>query len=137
MKYSQDQNIDLFPLFIKEKHWVEINHPGPTEDTEQHVKEEISGQFFSCPEPINEKISPSIIQPTSVLHPPVHSENIKLRLSQNEGQELISFHLSSPNYKFFDPGGLYMEMCFPKALEPMCSFSFFSRIVYIFPCFLL
>jgi hypothetical protein len=77
MKYFQDQTIDPFPLFIKEKHWVEISHPGPAEDTEQHVKEELSGQFFSCPEPVNEQISPSISQPASVLHPHVHSEKIK------------------------------------------------------------
>jgi hypothetical protein len=118
MKYFQDQTIDPFPLFIKEKHWVEINHPGPAEDTEKHVKEELSGQFFSCPEPVNEKISPGISQPASVLHPPVHSENIKRWVSHNEGQELISFQLSSPDYKFCDPVGLYMELCFPKALEP-------------------
>jgi hypothetical protein len=33
MKYFQDQTIEPFPLFIKEKNWVEINHPRPTEDT--------------------------------------------------------------------------------------------------------
>jgi hypothetical protein len=34
MKDFQDQTIETFPLFIKEKNWVEINHPGPTKDTE-------------------------------------------------------------------------------------------------------
>jgi hypothetical protein len=118
MKDFQDQTIEHFPLFIKEKHWVEIIHHGPAEDTEQHVKEELSVQFFSCPEPVNEQISLGISQPTSVLHPLVHSKNIKRRVSHNEGHELISCQLSSPDYKFFDLMGLYMELCFPKALEP-------------------
>jgi hypothetical protein len=33
-------------------------------------------------------------------------------------QEVISYQLSFPDYKFCDPVGLYMELCFPKALEP-------------------
>jgi hypothetical protein len=39
--------------------------------------EEINVHRVSCPELVNEKMSPSISQPASVLHPPVHSENIK------------------------------------------------------------
>jgi hypothetical protein len=39
MKDFQDHTIEPFPLFNKEKHWVEINHPGPIEDIEQHVRE--------------------------------------------------------------------------------------------------
>jgi hypothetical protein len=57
MKDFQDQTIDPFSLFIKEKHWVEINHPGPTKDIEKHLNEELSGKFISCPGPVNEKIS--------------------------------------------------------------------------------
>jgi hypothetical protein len=76
MKDFQDHTIEPFPLLIKEKHWVEINYPRLTESTEQHVKEELSGQFISCPEPVIEQVSPGISQPASVLHPPVHSENI-------------------------------------------------------------
>jgi hypothetical protein len=35
-----------------------------------------------------------------------------------EAQEVISCQLSFPDYKLCDPMGLYMELCFPKALEP-------------------
>jgi hypothetical protein len=31
-KDFQDHTIDPFPLYIKEKHCVEINHPGSTKD---------------------------------------------------------------------------------------------------------
>jgi hypothetical protein len=54
MKYFQDHTIEPFPLLIKENHWVEISYPRLTENTEQHVKEELSGQFISCPEPVIE-----------------------------------------------------------------------------------
>jgi hypothetical protein len=95
--------------------------------------EELNVQFISCPEPVNEKISPGISQPASVLHPPVHSENIKRWVSNNEGQEVISYQLSFPDYKFCDPVGLYMELCFPKALEPAKLFilSSFGGIVSV------
>jgi hypothetical protein len=111
MKDFQDHTIEPFPLLIKEKHWVEINYPRLAENTKQHVKEELSGQFISYPEPVIEQVSPGINQPASVLHPPVHSENITRRVSRNKGQELISYQLSSPDYKFCDPVGLYMELC--------------------------
>jgi hypothetical protein len=39
MKDFQDHTIDPFPLYFKEKHCVDINHLGSTEDIEQHVKE--------------------------------------------------------------------------------------------------
>jgi hypothetical protein len=38
MKNFQDHTIDPFPLYIKEKHCVEINHPRLAEDTKQYVK---------------------------------------------------------------------------------------------------
>jgi hypothetical protein len=69
-------------------------------------------------ETVSEKISPGISQPASVLHPPVYSENIERWVSNNEVQEVISYQSSFPDYKFCDPVGLYMELCFPKALEP-------------------
>jgi hypothetical protein len=126
IKDFQDHTIEPFPLFIKEKHWVEINHPGPAEDIEQHVKEELSGQFFFCPKLVNEQISPGNSQPASILHSPVHSENIKRQVSHNEGQELISCQLSTHDYKFCDHVVLYMELCFPKALEPTKLFTLSS-----------
>jgi hypothetical protein len=39
--------------------------------------EELKVQIISCPEPVNEQISPGINCPASVLYPPVHSENIE------------------------------------------------------------
>ena len=54
MKDFQDHTIEPFPLLIKEKHRVGINYPRLAENTEQHVKEELSGHFISCPEPVIE-----------------------------------------------------------------------------------
>jgi hypothetical protein len=68
-------------------------------------------------ETVSEKISPGISQPASFLHPPIYSENIKRRVSNNEVQEVISYQSIFPDYKFCDPVGLYIELCFPKALE--------------------
>jgi hypothetical protein len=53
--------------------------------------DELNVHFISCLEPVNEKISPGIIQPTSVLYPPVHSEDIKRRVSNIEVQEVFSY----------------------------------------------
>ena len=80
--------------------------------------------FISCPKPISEKISPGISQHAFVLHPPVYYENIERQVRSNEGQEVISYQLRFPDYKFCDPVGLYMELCFPKALEPAKLFVF-------------
>jgi hypothetical protein len=133
MKYFQDHTLEPFPLLIKEKNWVEIIYPRLAENREQHVKEEISGQFISYPEPVIKQVSPGIIQPALVLHPPMHSENITQWVSRNKGQELISYQLSSPDYKFCDLVGLYMEMCFPKALEraDLFTLSSFGGIVSV------
>jgi hypothetical protein len=80
--------------------------------------EELEVQFISCLKPVNEKISPRINRPASVLYPPVHSDNIEQRVSNNEVQKVISYQSSFLDYKFCDPVGLYMELCFPKSLEP-------------------
>jgi hypothetical protein len=84
--------------------------------------EELKVQFISCLEPANEKVSPGINRPSSVLYPPVHSENIDQHVSNHEEQEVISYQSSFPDYKFCDPVRLYMELCFPKALEPASLF---------------
>jgi hypothetical protein len=39
MKDFQDHTIEPFPLYIKEDHCVEINHIGPTKDTDKHDRE--------------------------------------------------------------------------------------------------
>jgi hypothetical protein len=69
-------------------------------------------QFIPYIELENEKVSPGINQLTSVLYPPVHSENIERQVRNKEVQEVISYMSSFPDYNFFDPVGLYMEMCF-------------------------
>jgi hypothetical protein len=74
MKDFQDQTIDPFPLLIKEKNWVEINHPRPAEDTEHHVKEELSGHFISYPGPVNKQISLDLNRSVSSLYPPENNE---------------------------------------------------------------
>jgi hypothetical protein len=80
--------------------------------------EEINVQLISCIEPVNEKISPGINQPASLLYPPIHSMDIEQQLSNDEVQEVFSDQLSFPDYKCFDPVELYLEMCFPQVLDP-------------------
>jgi hypothetical protein len=46
--------------------------------------EELNVQFIPCLEPVNEKISPGISQPTSFLYPPVHSKDIEQQVRNNE-----------------------------------------------------
>jgi hypothetical protein len=81
-------------------------------------KEEINVQLISCPSLINEQISPGISKPASILYPPVHAENIKQHVSNDEIKEVTFYQFSMPYYKFYDPVGLYMELNFPKASEP-------------------
>jgi hypothetical protein len=54
-------------------------------------------------------------------------------VSNDEVQEVFSYQLSFPDYKFFDPVGLYLELCFPQALEPAKLFilSSFGGIVSV------
>jgi hypothetical protein len=88
--------------------------------------EELKVQFISCLEPANEQASPGISRQASVLYPPVESENIKQWVSNKEVQQVISYQLSFRDYKLCDPVGLYMELCFPKAMEPAWLFIFSS-----------
>jgi hypothetical protein len=66
----------------------------------------------------SEKIKGKWIKPASILYPPVHVENIKQHVSNDEIKEVTFYQFSMPYYKFYDPVGLYMELNFPKALEP-------------------
>jgi hypothetical protein len=50
--------------------------------------EEINVQLISFPSLINEQISPGINKPASVLYPPVHVENIKQHVSNDEIKEV-------------------------------------------------
>jgi hypothetical protein len=102
MQDSQEQTAEPYPLFVKEKYYEEINHPGPIEDTEQHEEEhsfpkvpiyddyesdpwesygeeeeQQKGQFVSCPYPVRKKPSLGTSQPTSTIHPPVPTIDIQ------------------------------------------------------------
>jgi hypothetical protein len=46
-------------------------------------KEDLNVQLVSCPTLVNEKISPGISQPASILYPPKHSKNIKQYVSND------------------------------------------------------
>jgi hypothetical protein len=96
-------------------------------------KEELNVQLVSYLALVNEKISPKISQPASILYPLVHSKNTKQQVRNNELKEVISNHVSVPYYKFYDPIGLYMELSFPKAFEPTKLFilSSFGGIVSV------
>jgi alpha-galactosidase/6-phospho-beta-glucosidase family protein len=42
MQDFQEHTTEPYPLFIKEKYYEEINHPGPAEDTESRLKRKLS-----------------------------------------------------------------------------------------------
>jgi hypothetical protein len=96
-------------------------------------KEEINVHLTSYPAFVNEKISLGISQPASILYLPLHSENTKQQVSNNEVKYVISYQFSVPYYKFYDPKELRMELSFPKALEPAKLFilSSFGGIVSV------
>jgi hypothetical protein len=54
-------------------------------------KEELNVQLISCPTLVNEKISPRISQPASIIYPPIHSENTEQQLGNNEVREVIYY----------------------------------------------
>jgi hypothetical protein len=74
MKDFQQHATESFPLYIEEKHCMEISHPRPAEDQEQSFpmgpvydnydsdpwesheegEEEPKESFISCPEPISQ-----------------------------------------------------------------------------------
>jgi hypothetical protein len=89
MKDFQDHTIEPFPLFSKEKHWVEINHPGPAEDTEQHVREKHPfidiHEEISClqlADVIREDKEEVDKQPASTFHSPVLATDIQPDVSK-------------------------------------------------------
>jgi hypothetical protein len=95
--------------------------------------EELNVQFISYLEPVNESISPGVSQPASFLHPPIHSENIKRRVRNNEGHEVISYQLSFPDYKFCDLGGYIWSYFFQKHWSlPNYSYYHHSMVLSVF-----
>ena len=79
---QEQPTFDEYPSKYDEEHRFSMVHVyddyeyDPWESHEGE-KEELNVQLVSCPEPVNENISPGISQPASVLHPPIHSKNIK------------------------------------------------------------
>jgi hypothetical protein len=124
MKDFQDHIIEHVPLLIKERPWVEISSTRLAGSTEQHKEEGISRQLISYPEPVCGQVSSGIGQPASVLRPLVHSEDIMPQVNNHGGQEMFSDQLNSHGIRYGDPVGSYMELFFPKALEPINLFPF-------------
>jgi hypothetical protein len=118
MKDFQDHTIEPFPLLIKEKHRVEINYPGPAEDTEQHVKEELSGQFISCPEPVSEQPSSEVSQPASTSHPPALARDIQPCMSSCGIEQSFCYKFSGVCHSFYEPVGEYMQSHFLHDSKP-------------------
>jgi hypothetical protein len=80
MKDFQDHTIDPFPLYIKEKHCVEINHPRSAEDIKQHVKEKqpsIEICFHQLTDVIRGGKGVVDQQPAPTFHSPLFSTNIQ------------------------------------------------------------
>jgi hypothetical protein len=93
----QEHTTKPFPLYIEEKHCVEIRHSVPIEDKEKsfpmfpvyddydsdpwerNEKEEgePNVQFISCLEPANAQPSPEISQPASAVRSPVLARDIQ------------------------------------------------------------
>jgi hypothetical protein len=48
-------------------------------------------KLISCPTLINEQISPRIRKPASILYPPVHVENIKQHVRNDEIKEVTFY----------------------------------------------
>jgi hypothetical protein len=115
MKVFQDQTIEPFPLFIKEKHWVEISYPGHGEDTEQHVQEE---QFISCPEPVSEQPSPMTNQPASTVHPPMPTRDIQPCVRSCVAEKAACYNFFGVCRLAYEPVKEYMEFYFLHVWKP-------------------
>jgi hypothetical protein len=124
MKDFQDHTIDPFSLFIKEKHWVEINHPRPSEDTEQHVKEK--HPFIDIHEEIYFPQLADVIradkeevdkQPASTFHSPVLSIDIQPDVSSCKIEHVLCYQPSKFRPLFYDPVGEDSITQQAKALE--------------------
>jgi hypothetical protein len=124
VEYCVMKDFQDLTLLIKENPWVEITSTRLVGSIEKHKYEGLSGHLISYPELVFEQVSPHINQPISVLCPLVHSEDIRPQVNNHEGQEMFSNQLSSPDIRYYDPMGSYIEFFFPKALEPINIFPF-------------
>jgi hypothetical protein len=115
MKDFQEHPTEPFSLYIKEKHCVEINHPGPTENTKQHVEE------FSCPQlvdVIGEDNEEGDQQPASTFHSPMLATDIQPEVSNCKAEHVFCYQPSKFCRLFYDPVGEYMEWHFFQILKP-------------------
>jgi hypothetical protein len=132
---EEDKEQSLFMVSLEPHRIVPVYDDYESDPWEGHAgeKEELNVHLISCPTLVNEKISPGIIQPALILYPPIHSENTKKQVRNSEVKEVISYQVSVPYYKFYDLVGLYMELSFPKDLEPAKLFilSSFGGIVSV------
>jgi hypothetical protein len=110
------------------------NYESDPWESHEGEKEELNVQLISCPTLINEQMSLGISKPASILYPPVHAENIKQHVRNDEINEVTFYQFSMPYYKFYDPVRLYMELNFPKSLEPAKLFilSSFGAVLSVF-----
>jgi hypothetical protein len=97
----QEQTVEPYPLFTKEKYHKKISHPSPLEDVEKNEKEQSFSMgpiyhyefdpwesqeeepeeqeewFALCPEPVSKQSLPEIRKPTSIIHPLVLNRDIQ------------------------------------------------------------
>jgi hypothetical protein len=136
MKDFQYHTIEPFPLYIKEKHCVEMSHPGSVEDIMKHVKEKqpsIDIFVHQLTYVIREGKGVVDQQPTSSFHSPMLSTNIQPYVSSCKVEQDFCYQPSRFYRLFYDPVGLYMELIFQEALEPANIFilSSFGGIVSV------
>jgi hypothetical protein len=123
---------------------VEISDPGPAEDIQEHDKDKIfpmvlvyddydfdpwesheeekgepNVQFISYPEPANEKPSPRISQPASVVHSPILARDIQPCVSSCKTKNVFCHQLSGFFHFLYETIREYMEFHSLHFLEPL------------------
>jgi hypothetical protein len=144
MQDIQEHTSDPYPFFCEEYYHEEINHPGPTEITEQQIKEQIfptgpvyddyesdpweshedepkekqKGKFISCPEHITNNPSLETSHPASTPLPPMLINDIQTRVSSCGAYQDVYYKFSNIFHSFYEPVSEYMEWHFLHDLEP-------------------
>jgi hypothetical protein len=121
-RYGSDFDVEMkdfkehptypFYLYNKENHCVEISHPRPAENTEQHVEEkhpfiDIHEEIY-FPQPadvIREDNEEGDQQPTSTFHSPVLSTNIQPEGSSCNTEHVLCYQPSKLGPLFYEPVG--------------------------------
>jgi hypothetical protein len=132
---EDDEEKSFFMASLEPRSMVLVYDNYGSDPWESHggEKKELNVQLISSLTLTNEQISPRISKPASILYTPIHAENIKQHVSNDEIKEVTFYQFSMPYYKFYNHVGLYMELNFPKALEPakLIILSSFGGIVSI------